>query len=366
VVIVDAGGGTIDVSSYSRNMNESFEEIAPPQCYFHGSVFVTLHARRFLESLLSDSPFLDDLEHIVRCFDKTTKLRFRKAEEPEYIKFGSTRENDKSCNIRYGQLKLMGTDIVQFFQPSIDCIVKAVLEQKNIGHKKISHVVLVGGFASSDWLLTKVHESLNPLGLNIVRPENHVSKAVSDGAISFYLDHYVRTRVSKVTYGVFSDIEYDSSVPDHGSKSHEVFVDVSGTERISDFFDIILPKNTQVSETKEFRSSFRTPSSSAALFRALSLSVWCYRGNVVTPRWKDVDTNNYTKLCTIEADLSKVKASRPKATGKGNFYIVEYDVILLFGMTELKAQIAWKKNGTEKRSETKIIYDSDTTDDDNP
>ena len=66
MVIVDAGGGTVDVSSYSRNQKENFEEIAPPQCsfvlltlkiancipgHFHGSVFVTLHARQFLESM---------------------------------------------------------------------------------------------------------------------------------------------------------------------------------------------------------------------------------------------------------------------------------------------------------------------------
>lgn len=34
-MIVDAGGGTIDISSYSRNTNspkESFEEIAASQC----------------------------------------------------------------------------------------------------------------------------------------------------------------------------------------------------------------------------------------------------------------------------------------------------------------------------------------------
>ena len=57
---------------------------------------------------LADSPYVDDLEHIVRCFDKTTKLRFRKAEESQYIKFGSARDNDEAYNIRFGQLKLMG------------------------------------------------------------------------------------------------------------------------------------------------------------------------------------------------------------------------------------------------------------------
>ena len=39
MVIVDAGGGTIDISSYSRNQKESFEEIAAPKCSF---VIVTL------------------------------------------------------------------------------------------------------------------------------------------------------------------------------------------------------------------------------------------------------------------------------------------------------------------------------------
>ena len=91
-------------------------------------------------------------------------------------------------------LNVFRTDIAGFFQPSIDCIVKAVLQQKNSAHKTISvslcasffkylfpnyvlyfqHVVLVGGFAASDWLFTKTYELLTPLGLNIVRPENHV------------------------------------------------------------------------------------------------------------------------------------------------------------------------------------------------
>ena len=119
---------------------------------------------------------------------------------------------------------------------------------------------------------------------------------------------------------------------------------------------------------KEFRKSYFRESDSVADFRAGSFSVWCYRGNVATPKWKDVDTSeghftiicltfffcpwwtkkkfadNYTKLCTIEADLSRVPLfPRPKATGKGSFYRVDYEIVLLFGMTELKALIAWKE-----------------------
>ena len=94
--------------------------------HFHGSVFVSILCRLFLEGtgfllynhhlahtssnigFLAESDFLDDLDHIVRCFDKTTKLRFRSADEPQFVKFGSTRDNDEDCNIRYGQLKMTG------------------------------------------------------------------------------------------------------------------------------------------------------------------------------------------------------------------------------------------------------------------
>ncbi|KAF8805180.1 hypothetical protein BYT27DRAFT_7192857 [Phlegmacium glaucopus] len=362
IVIVYAGGETIDISSYSRNPNarkESFEEIAAPRSHFNGFVFVSVHARLFLENFLADSPFLDDLDHIAHCFDKTTKLRFKEAEKPIYVKFGSLRDNDESHNIRFGQLKLMGSDVASFFQPSVDCIVKAVLDQKKIAHKPIFHVVLVGEFAASDWLFTKVHEALTPLGLNIVRPKNHDKNTVSDGAISFYLDHFMKNRVSNITYGNFCHIPYDPTAPDHRARSHKVFTSVSGNKRISDFFDIILPKDTQVSGTKEFKKSYFRESELATNFRSGTFSVWCYRGNVGTPRWKDVDTDNYTKICTIEVDLSRVPVCpRQRAGGRGNFYRVDYDIVLLFGMTELKAQIAWKENGIEKRSAT-IVYDLD-------
>ena len=54
---------------------------------------------------------------------------------------------------------------------------------------------------------------------------------------------------------------------------------------------------------------------------------------------------NYTKLCTIEADLSGVPLlPQPKAVGHGTYYSVDYDFVLLLGMTELKAQIAWREN----------------------
>jgi len=79
--------------------------------------------------MLANSAYLMDIEHIARCFDESAKVRFRDAAGAQYIKFGSAKDNDAAANIRFGQLKLPGQTVAEFFQPSIDCIVDAVKEQ---------------------------------------------------------------------------------------------------------------------------------------------------------------------------------------------------------------------------------------------
>jgi hypothetical protein len=96
--------------------------------FFKGSIFVTSNAKEFLESellplhiyfnqaltcttplaILQGSRYLEDAPDIARRFDKTTKLRFRDAEEPQFIKFGSLKDKDPRVGIRSGQIRLNG------------------------------------------------------------------------------------------------------------------------------------------------------------------------------------------------------------------------------------------------------------------
>ena len=65
---------------------------------------------------------------------------------------------------------------------------------------------------------------------------------MSNGAISFYLDHFVKTRVSKVTYGYFCHIPYVPSDPDHVCRVGNSFISIAGEKRLSNSFDVILSK----------------------------------------------------------------------------------------------------------------------------
>ncbi|KAF8161589.1 hypothetical protein B0H34DRAFT_385803 [Crassisporium funariophilum] len=355
VVIVDAGGGTIDLSVYSQGANplkQTFEEIAQPQCHLQGSIFVSTRARDFLQGHLAQSDFYDDLDHIVTCFDKTTKLRFRDADEHKFIKFGSVRDNDPECNIRLGQLKLSGTNVSSFFEPSVRCIVEAVKEQRRSAHKNFTHVVLVGGFAASDWLYKKVSESLQPLGYTVVRPDHHVMKAVANGAISYYINHYVQTRVSGVTYGSLGKIAYDPSNLEHKLRSSKATTSASGGQEIVPYFWVILEGNKQVPESNEIRRSFHWHIANLSSLKESRDEIYSYAGNIVNGAFMDVNKEKFSKLCTIEADVSHLANSSSIETmygPKGRYYRFSCDIVLSFGGTEIKAQLAWRENGVEKR-----------------
>ncbi|KAF7293301.1 hypothetical protein HMN09_01209300 [Mycena chlorophos] len=248
VIIVDAGGGTVDISAYCKvfEPQPSFKEIAETACLMDGSVFVTKNARAHLEAFLRNSKYIDDIAEIADCFDHSTKLKFRNPNEFSYIKFGTLRDKDAAFNIANGQLKLPGTVVAGFFQPSLDSIVKAVTRQKQV-----------------------------------------------------------------------------SSVP------------VSGTN---------------VSETEEFRHSFYRTRSSAAQLASNCIELVRYDGAGSGRQWMDTDRGKFAAMCSINADMSQLASGlRPLYGKNGQYYRVDFDVIFSFGMTELKAQIAWTENGIEKR-----------------
>ncbi|RDB20646.1 Heat shock protein 12A [Hypsizygus marmoreus] len=375
VLIVDAGGGTIDLSAYgqtSASNDSSFEEIASPECHLQGSAFVTSRAQQFLEDLLRDSKFFGDVETMKEHFDKSSKLTFEKIENPLFIKFGGVRDRDPKLNIRGGQLKLSGTDVATFFQPSVACIIEAVKKQCAAAQKPISvvdsntvqSVFLVGGFSASEWLFSQLKISLEQLGKTICRPDSHVNKAVADGAASFYLDHSVAIRVSKLVYGTGCCTLFDPKDSEHRSRLSSVRTWADGYKRVSGAFSVILRKNVQVSETQEFRASFSRPVKDRLDLDEVFTSIECYRGTDVLPRWKDIDTDMYSTLCFISADTSNLSKTLSPRFARENgtlhtYFKIDFDIILLFGLTELKAQIGWIEDGVEKRSPARIVYDSD-------
>ncbi|EIW80673.1 hypothetical protein CONPUDRAFT_82796 [Coniophora puteana RWD-64-598 SS2] len=363
VIIVDAGGGTVDLSAYYMTNNlASFEEIAPTDCRLQGSIFVTRRAESFLRIKLQGSKFGDesDVKEMTKIFDSTTKLRFSNPSEPAYIKFGTIRDKDQDFGIRSGQLKLPGIDVAKLFEPSIEAVIEAVNHQRQAARKPVHSVFLVGGFAASDWLFLNLKESLTPHGLDFCRPDSHTGKAVADGAVAFYLDHSVSARMARMTYGTRCAIEYRKDDPEHVARAGTVIPRPSGRTVLPNVFSTVLKKATQVSEDSEFRKEFITESASKSTFDMISTDIVCYRGDNPSPRWIDTEPEKYSNLCTVYADTSQVAktVSPRKGFGGLQFYRQEFSIVLMFGLTELKAYISWMEDGVERRGPASMVYDS--------
>ncbi|KAJ3521281.1 hypothetical protein NMY22_g12377 [Coprinellus aureogranulatus] len=324
-MVVDAGGGTVDLTAYCKTADGKFEEVSVPTCFFQGAAFVTVRAQHFFEELLRTTRFEDDIETLTTRFDRVTKHVFKQPDESYHIQFGSHRDRDTALNIRGGRLSIAGSEIVKFFEPSVTCIVNAIHAQRMAAQAAIKSICLVGGFSASTWLYESVREN----------------KAVSSGAISFFLDRLVTSRVARATYGVSAGVIFDPSNPQHRQRQNRV----------------IMNRGTKVAERQEFRRSlFEYVDPALPRTRAMKVPVFFHSGLQTNMLWVNENPTSFPVLCTIEADISQVRPQWRVSSVGVQYQIAHYDVVLLLGLTELKAQIAYFENGVEKRGPAKVVY----------
>ncbi|KAH9940114.1 uncharacterized protein BXZ73DRAFT_43285 [Epithele typhae] len=365
VMIVDAGGGTIDISSYGFISLSPLEveEVTSADCILQGSTRINARAEAHLKVLLKDSPFGndEDIKSMLDYFNMATKPVFKDERESTYIKFGSMRCNDAKANIRRGQLMLTGcANMLSYFQPSLEATMASIKKQLQNATRPLTTAFLVGGFAASPWLYVSLKRRLEDLGLTLCRPDSHMNKAVANGAVCFFLEHFVSARVVKLTYGIKIVVDYKPTDPEHVQRASNTFSKQSGRVFLRDGFSPILKKGTRVRETQEVSQPYVQEARDSRTLNSLVTDIVAYRGPGTDPRWMDDTPELFTTLCTVAADTSRV--SRKARNGpQGKYFEQNFSVVLLCGRTELQAQISWNENvsGPKSFGPAKIIYDDD-------
>ncbi|TFK22887.1 hypothetical protein FA15DRAFT_595292 [Coprinopsis marcescibilis] len=342
-LIADAGGGTLDISSYAIKGTYPLvmEEIAPPDCLFAGSVFVSRRAREFFEHKLKGSIYgtPDSLDHITKRFDETTKRLFRNKSENQFVPFGSPFDKDTNYGIRAGQLRL----IANLFEPSVDAAFNAIKKQIDGCNGIIRSVFLVGGYAASPWLFAQLQARLAPYKIVVSRPDTQTSKAVADGAIGFYCDHHVSARMSRFMYGVEFLRQLDPNDPEHIARQSKLCELPSGPKLLPDAFDCILARGVKVKESTVFSRKYCTELTSLSMLKVFEVEVWCYRGGNTIPKWIERQAEDFSTLCVVRADLSMLSDSAAPKLSRGGktYWTIVFSVEIQFGLTEFKARIKW-------------------------
>ncbi|KDQ52366.1 hypothetical protein JAAARDRAFT_198284 [Jaapia argillacea MUCL 33604] len=361
VLIIDAGGGTIDCSAYKFTdlSPVSITEIAQPGCRLEGSESVTARAITFLKEKFKGSPYVADVAVIGNRFDETVKRTFKDSNKAQHVDFGRRSDHQPDLGITRGNLKLTGAEVESFFKPSLVAAIDEVKKQRDSAHPThIQIAFMVGGFAANDWLFYQLREAMEQEGIKLFRPHLYTNKAVAHGSVSSYFDHFVTARITRETFGTIVATPFDPTNVTHILRKNQLYISPSGEALLPGAFQVIIKKGTVVTEDAEFSEYCVCTRHDPSTLDKLAAPITCYRGGKRDIEWVDDDIDNFNILGVVTADTSNLRYLLTPQIGMFGlpFYQVVFRIIFLCGKREMKAYICWKENGVEKRSPATIVY----------
>ena len=122
--------------------------------------------------------------------------------------------------------------------------------------------------------------------------------------------------------------------------------------------DFTILQGTKVLKDHEIRRSFNVTTQGNPP-RHTSPRISKYTGDLVSPKWVDIEPgrvfifpwhlmkssqspkDNFETLCYVKADISSASCTPHYSQTRGMGYRRNYDIILLVGLTEFKAQVCW-------------------------
>ncbi|KAJ3500666.1 hypothetical protein NLJ89_g9692 [Agrocybe chaxingu] len=181
-IVCDAGGGTVDLAVYKVS-KEAFIALCPSTNKFTtpiigqmanleiaemcarsgancGSLFLDLRFRELVKTLLADHPtHLDppSLAYFMHSFSETDKLNYAGYHDDEnmfhFTCFNVEDPHDPSVGLINGQLSIPGNLLRrEVFDPVVNQVIQLIEEQIARVDQPIHALLLVGGFAGSEYL----------------------------------------------------------------------------------------------------------------------------------------------------------------------------------------------------------------------
>ncbi|KAL3889658.1 hypothetical protein ACJMK2_001992 [Sinanodonta woodiana] len=333
-MILDCGGGTIDVAIMKKNSRGSVESVYKPTGGVWGGTKVDDAFLEFLITHFGLDRFQlmekNDVLQVQRSFETAKK----KAQKPDARKVAiwlplTLREDIDhlpiSKNIRGDKLILSSNEIVSFFQKPVSCIVshlqKIVTDPDVYG---LSYITMVGGFSESEILQSVIRSSFPTIEVLVAEDP---SSAVLKGAV--VLGHnpkVIESKRSAYTYGIkvitgFIDNNHDFSK----------LTVIDGQFQYKDVFDKVMGINEiiKINETKIERMYC------PAYFGQKEGSIAIYRSKSFNPRY--VTDPGCEQIGHLHVNM-------PDLTGEKDRQV---QVTVYFGKTELYAEAVDRTTGTK-------------------
>ncbi|CAG8971871.1 hypothetical protein HYALB_00001984 [Hymenoscyphus albidus] len=230
-VLCDAGGGTVDLISYTvAEVGERplIYESAPGSGSLCGSTFLNRIFDHFLRRKFANYPKWDEDYHkeAMHRFEIKIKREFNGDLNKSFFIPARGLSNNLLLGIQSGKVEFTGRDLAEVFEPVMKEIVALVAAQIHATDKPVKAILLAGGFGSSNYLKKRIEKRVG--GIKVVQIEDGDTAIVrgalirglvekSPGLASVRIDG----RVARRYYGALAGVPFDPKRHDSWRKERD-------------------------------------------------------------------------------------------------------------------------------------------------
>ncbi|RMY46672.1 hypothetical protein D0863_15799 [Hortaea werneckii] len=329
-VVVDAGGGTVDLITYSiQGLNPlRLEEVVRGSGGCCGAAFLNLAFVKFVQKKLGNKAFVELRLNkpqtwltALKDFEESVKVNFNPADDTVFfIPLPGVMSNAKA-GIENGFLRMSQRDVGQIFKPIVQQVIELVEGQINsvceLG-QKVNALILVGGFGRSEFLATCLRKRFTERepAIEVLQPVNAWT-AVVRGAVLRGVEgqELVLSRKARRHYGTSHWELFDDSIH---SNYLRIWDDLDRRWKADNQMTWFITKGDTVRPDEPvffpFHRKFRQSSAKVVTDHLIVCD------QDIAPR--ECNERNTRKICALNTDLNDVPAHffKNKVNSHGTHY----------------------------------------------
>ncbi|KAK4632382.1 Heat shock protein 12B [Fulvia fulva] len=346
VLIVDCGGGTVDLIAYEVEEESPFTvaECTAGSGDSCGSTALNRNFSNILRAKIRKMKLPDGSKTAgkvyAKCimdFENRIKADFRNNGQKWAVDVGIEAEFPEA-GIEEGYMTFTNEEILQCFEPVVNRILELVRNQIiaiQAQNRSLQNVLVVGGFGASEYLFQQIKLHVPPQFQNkVVRPMDSVAAIVKGAVTAGITERVITSRVARRHYLMATLQPFKEG---HHPEQYRV-PSLDGKDRCKYTRQIFVQKGQRVKIGEPVKVSF---------FRQVAPGATLMYEDVLYACDEDV-CPEYTKdprikeIVTLTSDLSRKNLEKDferMDTPQGTFYRVYFDIYLTLDGSEFNAEL---------------------------
>ncbi|KAE8448770.1 hypothetical protein EG329_008986 [Mollisiaceae sp. DMI_Dod_QoI] len=346
VLIVDCGGGTVDLIAYEVEEESPFtvSECTAGSGDSCGSTALNRNFSNILRTKIRKMKLPDGSKTAGRVyakcimdFENRIKADFRNNNQKWAVDVGIEAEFPEA-GIEEGYMTFTNEEILQCFEPVVNRILELVRNQIiaiQAQNRTLQNVLVVGGFGASEYLFQQIKLHVPPqFQAKVVRPMDSVAAIVKGAVTAGITERVVTSRVARRHYLMATLQPFKEG---HHPEAYRV-PSLDGKDRCKFTRQIFVQKGQRVKIGEPVKVSF---------FRQVAPGATLMYEDILYACDDDV-CPEYTKdprvkeVVTLTSDLSRKNLEKDferMDTPQGTFYRVYFDIYLTLDGSEFNAEL---------------------------